>query len=106
MSDCHKGYAALTQYWRPDVNHLDCNHSKGFAAPGPRSEAAGLDRVSSNAVEGAHASLYKLIRPWLGGKVGTGSQSHIERVKDIGVMMLNWKWNGQDIMQQVFLWLR
>ena len=57
---------------RPDVIHLDCNHSKGFSAPGPLSEARGETRVSSNAVEGAHATLYKFIRQWLGTKVGRG----------------------------------
>ena len=89
---------------RPDVIHLDCNHSKGFSAPGPLSEARGETRVSSNAVEGAHATLYKFIRQWLGTKIGRGKNELL--VKDIGVMMLNWKWGSLDPMQQVFLWMR
>ena len=86
--------------------HLDCDHSKGFAAPGPRSTAKGVTNISSNAVEGAHGALYKLIRQWMGCKIGRGSEEHEELVKDTALALLNWSWQLMDGMQQLFLWMR
>ena len=106
VTDCHKGYSALTKLWRPDVIHYDCNHSVGFGAPGPLSIRAGMTRVSSNAVEGAHAALYKLLRRMLGSKIGTGSERHHLLIKDFAVCLLNWGWHFQYPMQEIFLWMR
>ena len=73
-------------------NHLDCNHKVGFAAPGPKSKLLHLSNgdVCSNAVEGAHSALFRLIKAWLGCKIGKGNESYELLVKDIGVCFLNW----------------
>ena len=88
-TDCAGGYKPLGDYWRPDIRHLDSNHSKGFAVPGPKSIALGLTRVHNNWGEGGHATLYNIMRPWLGTKIGSGSDDHTANVKDIGVFILN-----------------
>ena len=106
ITDCAGGYKALGDTIRPDIKHLDSNHSKGFAVPGPKSIAAGVKRCDSSAIEGTHSTLYNIVRPWLGTKIGSGSDDHTKRVKDCGVFMMNCKFDGQDILQQLFLWMR
>ena len=52
-TDCALGYKQLgTDSCRPDIVHHDSNHSKGFAVPGPKSQALGLTRVDTSAIEG------------------------------------------------------
>lgn len=108
ITDSALAYRAMGEEYRPDVTHLDCNHSVGFAAPGPKSQLLNLSNgaVCSNAVEGAHSALFRLIRQWLGCKIGKGNEEHELLIKDIGVSMLNWNWNHQDATQEVFLWMR
>ena len=57
ITDSALAYRAMGEEYRPDVTHLDCNHSVGFAAPGPKSQLLNLSNgaVCSNAVEGAHS---------------------------------------------------
>lgn len=108
ITDSHKGYQICgTELLRPDITHLDCNHSLGFSAPGKKAIAAGVERVNSNITEGGgHATLYRLVRPWVGRKIGTGSDEHELMVKDTAVAMMNWMWQGKDALQEFFLWLR
>ena len=108
ITDSHKGYQVCgTEKCRPDIIHHDNNHSKGFAAPGKKSIDAGIAKVCNNMTEGGgHGTLYKLIRPWLGKKIGSGSDTHELLVKDTGVAMMNWRYQGKDILQEIFLWMR
>ena len=86
ITDCHKSYGPLGNDIRPDLNKLDCDHSKGFSSPGPNSTAKGLTSVSTNAVEGGgHGTLYKMVRMWLGCKIGKGSDEHEALVKDLAL---------------------
>ena len=62
VSDCHKGYAAIGVTIRPDVRHLDCNHSEGFGAPGPKSIALGITEITSNAAEGGHSRFLQIMK--------------------------------------------
>ena len=70
ITDSHKGYRICgTELLRPDITHLDCNHSLGFSAPGKKAIAAGVERVNSNITEGGgHATLCRLVRPCMGGQ--------------------------------------
>ena len=108
ITDSHKGYQVCgTEKCRPGIIHRDNNHSQGFAAPGKKSIEAGIAKVCNNMTEGGgHGTLYKLIRPWLGKKIGSGSDTHELLVKDTGVAMMNWRYQGKDTLQEIFLWMR
>lgn len=110
VTDCAKGYLPLGDYWRPDIDHRDNNHSKGFNVCGPKSIAAGATNENSNLGEGGgHATLYKLLRGWLGKKIGSsGSDEYEGLVKDLVVMMMNCNYSTpkKDILQELFLWMR
>lgn len=112
ITDSAKGYGCMgtVQHggcFRPDVDHEDSNHSKGFNAPGPKSIAKGLTACNTNIIEGGgHGAAFKLTRGWLGCKIGKGSDEHETHVKDLVVAMRNWNATGQDHMQQMMLWLR
>ena len=111
VTDSVKGYGSIDQGkfpgMRPDVNHEDSNHSKGFAHPGPKSIAKGITRKDTNIVEGGgHGASYKLGRGWVGTKIGSGSDKHEQHVKDLIVAHRNWNAKKQDSMQEMLLWLR
>ena len=76
VTDCAKGYLPLGDYWRPDIDARDNNHSKGFAVGGPKSVAKGQEKEDSNLVEGGgHGTAYKLLRGWLGKKIGSSGKN-------------------------------
>lgn len=107
ISDSAKGYQRMGEIYRPDMEHEDSNHNKGFAAPGKKSIEKGLQKCDTNIIEGGgHGTLYKLIRPWLGRKIGSGKDEYEQRVKDVGVAMVNWGFQGKDTLQELLLWMR
>ena len=77
---------------------------------GPKSIAAGATNENSNLGEGGgHATLYKLLRGWLGKKIGSsGSDEYEGLVKDLVVMMMNCNYSTpqKDILQELFLSMR
>ena len=108
ITDSAKCYGPIGNAWRPDITALDCNHSVGFATPGPKSLQLGYEegQVSSNLVEGVQNGLYKLGRQFLGYKIGSGTDVHEGRVKDFLVFTMNMNLNDRDVLQELFLVLR
>ena len=105
ITDSAKCYGPIGNAWRPDITALDCNHSVGFAAPGPKSLQLGFEEgeVSSNLVEGVQNGLYKLGRQFLGYKIGSGTDVPEGRVKDFLVFTMNMNLNDRDVLQELFL---
>lgn len=106
VSDCHKGYSAIGVTVRPDINHLDCNHSEGFGAPGPKSIARGITQITSNESEGAHSLFFNMCKNITGTKTGKGSPEQEAAVRHIVAAFINWKWHNLNPLQQIFLWMR